>query len=113
MERGRGGRRSGETGRPLYTTVCCSDRAPPTLPAAERMYMRRVRHLVLPTLIGGAVVAGAAASASRALAANMSEVLGASNINPSYYLTSQDSVNEATNQMVGFGSTTVKLEMGL
>src|SRR5438874_7416413 len=76
------------------------------------MYMRRVRHLVLPTLLtgvaGSAVVGGLA---DRAVAAGMSNVLGASNINPSYYLTSLDSVNEAANQLVGMGAGAVKLEM--
>ncbi|HSV16147.1 MAG TPA: hypothetical protein VLI90_17935, partial [Tepidisphaeraceae bacterium] len=75
--------------------------------------MQRVRrHLLLPTVITG-IIGAAAGSASRALAAGMSDVLGASNINPGYYFTTQDAVNEATNQLVGMGSTTVKLEMGI
>src|SRR5438045_1596950 len=81
--------------------------------AAERMFMRRVRHRVIPALIGGGVFVISGAGAQPALAGDMSQVHGASNINPSYYLTTQDSVNEASNQLVGFGSGTVKLEMGL
>jgi autotransporter-associated beta strand protein len=70
-----------------------------------------VRHLVFPTLIGG--LSGGFAAAPALAQALSGSVLGASNINPSYYFTSQDAVNEATNQLVGFGSSTVKLEMGI
>jgi hypothetical protein len=49
--------------------------------------------------------------AATAWGQDLSKILGAANIDPSYYFTTQDSVNEAANQLVGMGAGAIKLEM--